>query len=103
MPLFIVIGPGFLCDLYPFQPPSLAIIHFAHIKDFCLQGFDNSLVLPYALLSAVLGWWGIPWEPIYTVQSIASNIKGGKDVTQQVLASLITKAITQNVMEALTR
>ena len=102
MPLFNLIVPGFLCDLYPFQPPSLAIIHFAHIKDFCLQVFDNSLVLPYTLLSAVLGWWGIPWGPIYTVQSIASNIKGGKDVTQQILASLVAKAPAQNVMEALT-
>ena len=59
--------------------------------------------LPYTLLSAVLGWWGIPWGPIYTVQSIASNIKGGKDVTQQVLASLITRAPAQNVSEALVR
>jgi len=54
------------------------------------------------LLSAVLGWWGIPSGPIYSVQSIASNIKGGKDVTQQILASLVAKAPSQNVMEALT-
>ena len=53
--------------------------------------------MPYTLLSAVLGWWGIPWGPIYTVQSLTSNIKGGKDVTQQVLASLVAGAPTQKV------
>jgi hypothetical protein len=39
-------------------------------------------------LSAFLGWWGIPWGPIYTIQSLSKNISGGKDVTDQVLASL---------------
>lgn len=28
-------------------------------------------------VSAVLGWWGIPWGPIYTVGSIATALGGG--------------------------
>lgn len=44
--------------------------------------------LPFTLLSLVLGWWGIPWGPIYTIQSLITNGQGGKDVTQEVLASL---------------
>lgn len=44
--------------------------------------------LPYVLLSLVLGWWGIPWGPIYTIQSLYYNLGGGKDVTQDVLASV---------------
>lgn len=42
--------------------------------------------LPYSLLSFLLGWWGIPWGPIYTIQSLVVNFRGGKDVTQQVVA-----------------
>src|SRR5579862_7318468 len=41
----------------------------------------------FTLLSAVCGWWGIPWGPIFTIQSIWSNCRGGRDVTQQVVAS----------------
>lgn len=41
----------------------------------------------YTLLSFVVGWWGIPWGPIYTISSIYSNLRGGKDVTKQVIQS----------------
>jgi len=44
--------------------------------------------LPFTLLSLVAGWWGIPWGPIYTIQAVYNNFKGGKDVTNEVVASL---------------
>jgi hypothetical protein len=44
--------------------------------------------LPWTLLSVVAGWWGIPWGPIYTVQSLVVNFKGGKDVTAELSARL---------------
>lgn len=40
------------------------------------------------VLSLVAGWWGIPWGPIYTIGSLVTNLSGGKDVTQEVLAGL---------------
>jgi hypothetical protein len=43
--------------------------------------------LGFSLISLLLGWWGIPWGPIYTVGSLITNFNGGKDVTQAVLAS----------------
>ena len=43
--------------------------------------------LKFTLLSSLLGWWGIPWGPIYTIQAIWTNSRGGRDVTQQILAS----------------
>jgi len=42
----------------------------------------------FTLLSLLLGWWGLPWGPIYTVGSVFKNLRGGEDVTQSVLASL---------------
>jgi hypothetical protein len=55
-----------------------------------LRAGDNPVVkgLPFTLVSLVAGWWGIPWGPIYTVQSIYNNSRGGKDVTQAVVNSL---------------
>jgi hypothetical protein len=44
--------------------------------------------LPWTLLTLVAGWWGIPWGPIYTVQSLIVNFKGGKDVTAELSARL---------------
>jgi hypothetical protein len=44
--------------------------------------------LPWTLLSLVAGWWGIPWGPIFTVQSLVTNFKGGKDITADFSAHL---------------
>ncbi len=51
---------------------------------------DNAIVkgIGYTLLSLLFGWWGIPWGPIYTIQSLVRNLGGGKEVTKQVMASL---------------
>jgi hypothetical protein len=43
--------------------------------------------LKFSLMSLLLGWWGIPWGPIYTISTIVSNFGGGADVTDEVLAS----------------
>lgn len=42
--------------------------------------------LPYSLISLTLGWWGIPWGPIYTLTSLFTNLGGGKNVTPEVAA-----------------
>jgi hypothetical protein len=44
--------------------------------------------LPFILISLVLGWWGIPWGPIWTISSLIVNLRGGMDVTHQVAAAI---------------
>jgi len=74
---------------------SIVILTFRRPSDiyFLRQG-ENSVVkgLPFTLLSLVAGWWGIPWGPIYTIQSVYNNSCGGKDVTQSVVNSLRAQA-----------
>jgi hypothetical protein len=43
-------------------------------------------------LTLLLGWWGIPWGPIYTVQTLWVNFRGGRDVTQEVMAQVTAPA-----------
>jgi hypothetical protein len=40
-------------------------------------------------VNLLLGWWGIPWGPIYTIGAAYRHIVGGKDVTQIILSELI--------------
>ena len=47
--------------------------------------------LAFTAVSLVFGWWGIPWGPIYTIQSVYINLSGGKDVTAEVIGSITTK------------
>ena len=44
--------------------------------------------LPYALASLILGWWAIPWGPIFTPLCILTNLGGGRNVTMEVLSRL---------------
>jgi hypothetical protein len=43
--------------------------------------------IKFSLLSGLLGWWGIPWGPIWTIGALFSNAWGGKDVTREVLTA----------------
>lgn len=40
----------------------------------------------YSAFSLLLGWWGFPWGPVYTVQALWHNATGGVDVTPEVLS-----------------
>ena len=74
---------------------SIIVLTFRRPSDIYFLRQGESAVgkgLPFTLLSLVAGWWGIPWGPIYTIQSVYSNSRGGKDVTQAVLNSLKAQA-----------
>ena len=42
----------------------------------------------YSVVTLLVGWWGIPWGPIYSVQSLARNARGGEDVTHLLVNAL---------------
>ena len=40
------------------------------------------------MISLVFGWWGFPWGFIYTPMALYTNLKGGKDITKDILIAL---------------
>ena len=56
---------------------------------YFLKAGESALIkgLPFTIISIVAGPWGIPWGPIWTVQSLIMNLAGGRDLTAEVLAS----------------
>jgi hypothetical protein len=56
--------------------------------------------LPWTLLTLVMGWWGIPWGPIFTVQSLIVNFKGGKDLTANFSAAMTRTAPASGIIQA---
>ena len=46
----------------------------------------------FSMITLLLGWWGIPWGPIYTVQTLWVNFRGGRDVTQEIVAQAASPA-----------
>lgn len=79
---------------------SIIVLTFRRPSDiYFLREGENAVTkgLPCTLLSVVAGWWGIPWGPIYTIQSVYNNSRGGKDVTQSVVNSLRAQAAPPRV------
>lgn len=42
----------------------------------------------FTILSLLFGWWGIPFGPKHTIAAIRTNFRGGKDVTDEVVATI---------------
>lgn len=47
------------------------------------DGFKDAFT--HSLISLTVGWWGIPWGPIWTIGTVYKNVTGGVDVTNAVL------------------
>jgi hypothetical protein len=70
---------------------SIVVMTFRRSSDlYYIPAGESSVAkgLPWTLLTLVCGWWGIPWGPIFTVQSLVTNLKGGKDLTADFNAHL---------------
>lgn len=53
----------------------------------------------FILISALFGWWGIPFGPKYTFESIRKNLKGGKDVTDEVMSTVTGHILFQEAQK----
>jgi hypothetical protein len=63
---------------------------------FC-QSCRRKEAIKWSLLTGVLGWWGIPWGPIFSVQSIVRNLRGGAQDAE--LNAELLKAIGKTLAE----
>jgi hypothetical protein len=81
---------------------SLLVVTFKRNSDAYLIKPGESAAgtgLRYTLLSLLLGWWGLPWGLIYTLESIVINLQGGRDVTQEVVRAALPAASAQERVE----
>ncbi len=70
---------------------SVLIVTFKRPTDiYFIKAHEGAMSksLGFTMMSLFLGWWGFPWGPIYTVSSVATNLGGGRDVTDEVVQSM---------------
>ncbi len=70
---------------------SLIVVTFKRTSGvYLLHTGENAAVkgILFTMLSFLFGWWGIPFGPKYTIQSIRTNLTGGKDVTDEVMSTV---------------
>lgn len=74
---------------------SIVVMSFRRASNVYFIRAGESAVkkgLPWTFLTLVAGWWGIPWGPIFSIQSLVTNFQGGKDVTASLSAQLTAPA-----------
>ncbi len=74
---------------------SIIVMTFKRSSDvYFVKAGESAVVkgLPFTFISLFLGWWGIPWGPIYTFGSLFTNLGGGKDVTHEIFSSVVQPA-----------
>lgn len=70
---------------------SLLIVTFRRTSGvYLLRKGDSTFMkgFPFTLISFFFGWWGIPFGPKYSIESIRTNLHGGKNVTDEVMATV---------------
>ncbi len=68
---------------------SIVIMTFKRSSNIHFIKPGNSAITPglgLLFISLILGWWGLPWGPIYTIGSIFNILTGGKDVNYEVIS-----------------
>jgi len=82
---------------------SIVVVTFKRSSDIYFVKPGQSCVvkgLPYTLLSLLLGWWGIPWGFVYTIEALIVNLRGGKDITRELVAALSPQPTTSPALPA---
>ena len=81
---------GAVFVVYQYCVSLLAVSFKRPSEVYFIRARGNRIIpgLPLSFFTLLLGWWGIPLGPIYTIQSLITNFGGGKDVTLDVLASI---------------
>ena len=75
---------------------SIIILTFRRSSDiYFIRPGQNAVVkgLGWTALTFLLGWWGIPWGPIYTIGCLGTNFSGGKDVTKEIRSAMDVQAL----------
>ncbi len=86
---------------YPFTV-SLIVVTFKRVSGvYLVRGKGNAVSKGwlFTLISFLFGWWGFPYGPKYTIQSIRANFKGGKDVTDEVMATVAGHVLFQETQK----
>ncbi len=70
---------------------SIIVASFNNPSDIYFIKPNHSRITPaigFLITNLLLGWWGIPWGPIYTLGNVGTILGGGKDVTNEVMAQI---------------
>ena len=74
----ILITPATVLTRYQVAFSALIVSYKFPTRTYIVGHHSTVLVATLCTLASLLfGWWGIPWGPVYTVQVLTRNVRGG--------------------------
>ena len=67
---------------------SILLVTFRRTSGvYLLRASENAVYkgFQFTFLSMLFGWWAIPYGPKFTLESLRTNLRGGKNVTNEVM------------------
>lgn len=85
-----IVGQGGKFVVFPYTISFLIMTLKRSSDIYFIRPDENTFKYSYGyvFLNLIIGWWGIPWGPIYTIGSAYHHIVGGKDLTLEVMSHL---------------
>jgi hypothetical protein len=76
--------------VYQYVMSALVITLRRNSKIYYLRPGESLVAkgLPYIIITALIGWWGVPFGLLYTPVAVYRNLRGGTDITPSVLSKL---------------
>ncbi len=86
-----LVNQGAKFVIFPYTISLILMTLRRNSSIYFIRPGENTMKYSYGHVGVnlLLGWWGIPWGPIYTIGAAYRHIVGGKDVTQIILSELI--------------
>ncbi len=84
---------------FPFTISFIVVTFKRTSGVYLVKQNENAIIkgLSFTMLSFLFGWWGFPFGPKYTIESIRTNLQGGKDVTDDVMATVAGHVLFRQV------
>ena len=82
---------------------SLIIVTFKRTSGvYLVRAGENSVTkgIPFTILSVLFGWWGFPFGPKYSIESIRTNLRGGKNVTDEVMSTVAGHVLFREIQQS---
>lgn len=86
-----LVNQGAKFVMFPYTISIVLLTFKRHSSIYFIRPNEKTISYSYGHVGVnfLLGWWSIPWGPIYTIGAMHTQLTGGKDVTQAVLSELI--------------
>ncbi|MCT4590160.1 MAG: hypothetical protein N4A71_20200 [Carboxylicivirga sp.] len=92
-------GYRFVAFQYCFSPIFATYYPFSPAYLLKSREEASRYINKYNWISAIFGWWGIPYGPQTTIRCMRFNLKGGLDVTQDIMKNITDQDLQNNCVQ----